>query len=226
VTNPGQIATDNRRKELNKVYASKEWERACDEVLHRGHILVRGIIRGEGLQVGEAGMLAQESWELLSAKIPCEWHLRITGEEVRVGTLVHHTYLESYKDGTYLDLKTIDKDILCGRCHYAIHHDLDLCKCGRYMRRGAHQCKTCFDKAHPEMVEAKRERDAKRKKDERDRKARIKADKRAERERYRIDHPLKKKPKVKSASKNHANKSQDNRNGNPNLQLKLVDLPL
>ena len=196
-SNPGQIATDNRRKILNKIYASKEWERACDEVLLRRHYKIQGIVRGEGLQVGEAGYLLYETALALEEKLPCEWHIRITGEEVKVGTLVHHAYLESYKDGTYLDLKTIDKDILCGRCHYAIHHDLDLCKCGKYMRRGAHLCKACFDRSHPEMVEAKRERDAKRKKDERDRKARIKADKKAERERYKIDHPKSQKSSAK-----------------------------
>jgi len=154
-TCPQEIATSNRRKNLNKVYASKEWERACDEVLKRRHFVIHGIIRGEGLQIGEAGMLVWETHIALLEKVPCEWHLRITGEEVRVGTLVHHAYLESYKDGTYLDLKTIDKDILCGSCHYAIHHELDLCKCGKYMRRGAKQCKSCFDKLHPEIQEAK-----------------------------------------------------------------------
>jgi hypothetical protein len=188
-TCPQEIATANRRKNLQKVYDSKEWERACDEVLHRGHIRVKGVIRGEGLQVGEAGMLVFESLSLLEAKLPCEWHLRITGQEVKVGTLVHHAYLESYKDGTYLDLKTIDKDILCGSCHYAMHNGLDLCKCGKYMRRGATMCKGCFDKAHPEIQAAKDEKKNKKKSEDRALKERIKADKKAERERYKIDHP-------------------------------------
>jgi hypothetical protein len=178
-TCPQEIATSNRRKNLNKVYASKEWEAACDKVLHRGHIQIKGIIRGEGLQVGEAGALWQESIELLQAKMPCEWHLRKTGQEVRVGTLVHHAYIESYKDGTYLNLDLIDKDILCGSCHYAIHHDLDLCKCGKYMRRGAKQCKACFNLLHPEIQadkdRKKAESKALQKKLREDEKARVKA---------------------------------------------------
>lgn len=201
-TNPGEIATSNRRKKLQKVYASSEWERACDEVLHRGHIKIKGIIRGEGLQVGEAGMLVHESWELLQAKLPCEWHKRICGVEVKVGTLVHHAYIESYKNGTYVDLKTIDKDILCGKCHYAIHASpgLDLCRCGRYMLRGATMCKECFDKAHPEIKAEKDKRIADKKAADKAWKQRIKDDKKAERVRYLIDHP---KPKrVKSTSRN------------------------
>lgn len=196
ITNPQEIATSNRRKKLNKIYSSAEWERACDEVLHRGHIKIKGIIRGEGLQVGEAGNLLCESQSLLEAKIPCEWHFKTTGSLVRVGTLVHHTYLESYKDGTYIDLKTIDKDILCASCHYAIHNNLDLCKCGKYMRRGAHQCKACFEKEHPEIKEERNKRAT----EEKARKARIKADKKAERVRYLIDHPKQK--RVKSTSRN------------------------
>jgi len=191
ITCQPEIATKNRRKKLNVVYASKEWERACDEVLHRGHIKIKGIIRGEGLQVGEAGMLVGESAALLEAKVPCEWHKRITGVLVRVGTLVHHTYIESYKDGTYIDLKNIDTDILCGSCHYAIHHELDLCSCGKYMRRGAKQCKACFDKAHPEIVLEKQRKADARKAAEKAIKDRIKADRKAERERYKIDHPVK-----------------------------------
>jgi hypothetical protein len=151
VTNPGAIATSNRRKKLKVTYASEDWLRACDEVLNRGHIKIKGIIRGEGLQVGEAGMLVGESVALLLAKVPCEWHLNKAGQVVQVGTLFHHSYLESYKDGTYINLKSVGGKILCGGCHYAIHNDLDLCKCGKYMRRGAEVCRACFDKAHPEI---------------------------------------------------------------------------
>jgi hypothetical protein len=157
VTNPGAIATSNRRKNLKKTYTSKAWEEACDEVLCRGHIQIKGIIRGEGLQVGEAGTLVWESLALLNAKVPCEWHLRKAGQIVKVGTLFHHSYLDSYKDGTYLELKNVGGKILCGGCHYAIHHDLDLCRCGKYMRRGADMCKSCFDKKYPE-IKAERDR--------------------------------------------------------------------
>lgn len=190
VTNPGEIAKNNRRKNLKSVYSSKEWEKACDEVLNRGHIIIGKIIRGEGLQVGEAGMLVWESLALLEAKVPCEWHLEKANMVVKVGTLFHHSYLESYKDGSYLSLKSIGGKVLCSSCHYAIHNELDLCKCGKYMRRGADMCRACFDKAHPEIVESRKqkERAAKALKE------RIKADKRAERERYKIDHPKSKAP--------------------------------
>jgi hypothetical protein len=145
VTNPGAIATSNRRKKLKVTYASEDWLRACDEVLNRGHIKIKGIIRGEGLQVGEAGMLVGESVALLLAKVPCEW----CGDKVH--TLFHHAYLESYKDGSYLNLKSVGGKILCGLDHYAIHNNLERCKCGKFMRRGADMCRTCFDKAHPEI---------------------------------------------------------------------------
>lgn len=193
-TCPQEIATSNRRKNLQKVYASKEWERACDEVLKRRHFKIGGIIRGEGLQVGEAGMLLFETAIALLEKVPCEWHFRITGQEVRVGTLVHHAYLESYKEGTYTDLKTIDIDILCGSCHYAIHHELDLCKCGKYMRRGAKMCRACFDKAHPEIKEGrelkKQAGKALKKKLRDEEKARVKAIKQKARSRDPVQSPL------------------------------------
>jgi len=89
----------------------------------------------------------------------CEW----CGAEEKL--LPHHPYLESYKDGSYLDLFLSGCIVLCNRCHFALHKGLVLCrKCKQhYHLSGAECCRSCFMLAHPEIVAAreKRKEDAK-----------------------------------------------------------------
>jgi hypothetical protein len=179
VTCPQATATSNRRKNLQGVYSSSEWEKACDAFLVRGHIKIKGIIRGEGLQVGEAANLVLVSSALLEAKKPCEWC------GTKVNTLVHHGYLESYKDGSYLDLNMVGCVVLCGRCHYAIHNDLELCKCGKYTRRGNGMCRACFDKAHPDIRKAKDKKIA----DGKALQKRLRDEEKERVKQYKLDHP-------------------------------------
>jgi hypothetical protein len=158
LSNPQEIQTSNRRKKLTKVYKSKEWRSRADEFLGIRRIILKGIIRGEGLQVGEPGYLLGECEYWYERKKPCILHLRV-GKVVKDSTLPHHPYAESYKDGTYSDLYFSACMVLCGSCHYAVHHNLQLCPiCGeKYHRLGSDMCRLCFDRSHPELV-AEREK--------------------------------------------------------------------
>ena len=71
-------------------------------------------------------------------------------------TVPHHPYRDSYK-GAYTDLELSACVAYCKSCHFAIHHGLTLCKvCGEhYHPWDAEMCRFCFDKKHPEIVEAR-----------------------------------------------------------------------
>jgi hypothetical protein len=208
VTSPGKRRTSNRREALQKVYASKEWGEASDEFLGNRRFTIKGIIRGEGLQVGEPGYLLGETQYWYENKKPCKWHLETDRPvEVKVGTLAHHPYYESYKDGNYLDLYLSGCMVLCNSCHYSLHHGLVLCKrCGvHYHRVGADCCKSCWLELHPEVTLAKWKRDILMKL-----KKRLASDAQVVlRREWKKNSLGNKKPKVKSSSKNHPNKDNN-----------------
>lgn len=156
VTCPQERRKINRRAKLKTTYDSKEWELAKNEFTGHRDFTIRGIIRGAGPCVGEAGWFLQEVMWWFERKKPCEMHLK-AGFVERVSTLPHHPYLESYKDGTYANLYLSGCMVVCNRCHYAIHHGMVLCKrCGtRYHGVGADMCKSCWLELHPEIVEAR-----------------------------------------------------------------------
>lgn len=85
----------------------------------------------------------------------CSW----CGSEEKL--TAHHPYMESYKNGTYADLYLSACVVLCNRCHFAVHHSLLLCRvCGKkYHRLGADMCRDCFNREHPEIVEAKKKKE-------------------------------------------------------------------
>lgn len=159
VTNPEATATLNRRKNLSKIYAGKKWREDSKRFLGIREIKIRGIIRGEGLQVGEAGMLLYEFEYWYERKKPCQECLK-AGIINKEHTLAHHPYAASYKDGSYADLYLSSCMVLCFRCHYGVHHGLLLCKrCGKkYHRVGADMCRDCFNEMNPEIVEARKKR--------------------------------------------------------------------
>lgn len=115
-------AISTRRKNLNKIYNSKEWKNNVKE-----------------FTTGKT----------------CEW----CGSTEKL--TAHHPYRESYKNGDYIDLHLSACVVLCFRCHYAVHHNLLLCGvCGKkYHRVGADMCRDCFNKLHPEIVEAKKKKE-------------------------------------------------------------------
>lgn len=120
-SNPAEIATSTRRKQLKKTYASKEWKNNVKE--------------------------------FISGK-KCEW----CGTKEKL--LAHHPYLQSYSDGTYVDLYLSGCMVLCNRCHFALHKGLILCKrCGKkYHLVGADCCRDCFIAENPEITEKKNNR--------------------------------------------------------------------
>ena len=69
--------------------------------------------------------------------------------------LPHHPYINSLKDGTYLDLYLSGCIVLCTSCHYALHHGRKLCPIckERYAPFDADMCYTCYQSAHPEIKE-------------------------------------------------------------------------
>ena len=88
----------------------------------------------------------------LEAHPLCILHFKMGME--REATHPHHPYVESYKAG-YMDLSRCVP--LCAACHTALHHGLNLCpKCKEHYKRWDQpMCRHCFDKAHPEIVEAR-----------------------------------------------------------------------
>jgi len=161
VTCPQERRKVNRREKLGKVYDSKEWQDSKNQFVGHREFTIRGIIPKGGPSVGEAGWFLQEVMWWFERKKPCEWHLKTDRPiEVKVSTLPHHPYAESYKDGTYEDLYLSGCVVLCNSCHYAVHHGLLLCKrCGtRYHGVGADMCKSCWLELHPEMVEARKKK--------------------------------------------------------------------
>lgn len=114
-------AIKGRRKNLNRIWSSKEWK-------------------------------AQKAAFLLKNPL-CAMHKAI-GMDVPA-TIPHHPYRDSYK-GHYTDLELSCCVAYCNRCHFALHKGLKLCKCGEhYHRWDQEMCRFCFEKAHPEVVEAR-----------------------------------------------------------------------
>jgi hypothetical protein len=85
----------------------------------------------------------------------CQMHKSV-GKTVPA-TIPHHPYRDSYK-GHYTDLELSGCVAYCNRCHFALHKGLRLCPiCGEhYMRWDQERCRPCFEKAHPEVVEAQK----------------------------------------------------------------------
>jgi hypothetical protein len=161
VSCPQERRKVNRREKLSKTYDSKEWDDARNEFTGHREFTIRGIVRSTLPDVGEAGWFLQEVMWWFERKKPCEWHLKTQHPvEVKVSTLPHHPYIESYADGTYKDLYLSGCVVLCNSCHYACHHGLVLCKrCGAgYHGVGADMCKSCWLGFHPEMVEARKKK--------------------------------------------------------------------
>lgn len=71
--------------------------------------------------------------------------------------LPHHPYMNSLKDGTYMDFYLSGCIVLCTRCHFALHHGKKLCpKCKKhYCSFDAEMCYPCYTKEHPEIIEAR-----------------------------------------------------------------------
>jgi len=67
--------------------------------------------------------------------------------------LPHHPYMNSLKDGTYMDFYLSGCIVLCTRCHFALHHGKKLCpKCKEhYCSFDAEMCYPCYTKEHPEI---------------------------------------------------------------------------
>jgi hypothetical protein len=202
VTCPEALRVSTRRKNLKKTYQSKEWELKSDEFLGRRKIIFKGIIRGEGLQVGEPGYLLGECEYWYERKKPCVLHLRVC-KVVKDGTLVHHPYAESYKDGSYSNFYFSACMVLCGSCHFAVHHNLQLCPvCGnKYHRLGSDMCRDCFNKLHPE-IEAEK---ARYKYDMKALKKKLMDDEKARVKQWKLDHP---KPKASKTSGTQGTQTQ------------------
>ncbi|MFA5715804.1 MAG: hypothetical protein WC998_08685, partial [Candidatus Paceibacterota bacterium] len=118
-----------------------------------------------GLQVGEAGNLAFLGTYWYDRKRPCEGHLKPSlkhpeGIVIKDGVLPHHPDPNSYKNGKYPDLDSCGCKVDCPACHYAHHHNLELCPvCGeRYMVCGSDMCRTCHNEKHPEEKETRAQR--------------------------------------------------------------------
>jgi hypothetical protein len=158
---PEERCTITRRAKLHTIYSSEEWAR--NRAAFLGITLppiVKGITEGEGLQVGEAGNLAFLGTYWYDRKRPCEDHLKPSvkhpeGIVIKDGVLPHHPDPDSYKNGEYPDLDSCGCKVNCPACHYAHHHNLELCPvCGeRYMERGSDMCRTCYNEKHPEEKE-------------------------------------------------------------------------
>ena len=72
-------------------------------------------------------------------------------------TLPHHPYRNSYK-GHYDDLELSGCVAYCGKCHFSLHKGRKLCPIckEKYPLWDQEMCTGCYNKAHPEMVEAKK----------------------------------------------------------------------
>jgi hypothetical protein len=120
-------AVKGRRKNLNKIWSSKEWKEhkaAFLKIYPNCEMHKSVIIKGRPL--------------IVPATIP------------------HHPYRDSYK-GHYTDLELSGCVAYCARCHFALHKGLKLCQsCGEHYHRWDQEiCRFCFDKAHPEVVVAR-----------------------------------------------------------------------
>lgn len=163
---PEERCTITRRAKLQTIYSSEEWAR--NRAAFLGVTLpptVKGITEEEGLQVGEAGNLAFLGAYWYDRKRPCEAHLKPSvkhpeGIVIKDGVLPHHPDPNSYKNGKYPDLDSCGCKVDCPACHYAHHHNLELCPiCGeRYMKLGSDMCRTCYNEKHPEEKETRTQR--------------------------------------------------------------------
>lgn len=86
-------------------------------------------------------------------------------------TVPHHPTRESYK-GHYGDLELSQCVAYCNVCHFSVHHGLKLCvKCKEhYHPWDAPECRYCFDKEHPEIVEARKKYVEEKEREEKERK--------------------------------------------------------
>lgn len=69
--------------------------------------------------------------------------------------LPHHPYINSMKDGTYLDFYLSGCIVLCTRCHFALHKGKKLCpKCKEhYCNHDTEMCYGCFLEQNPGIKE-------------------------------------------------------------------------
>ena len=133
---PEERCTITRRAKLQTIYDSEEWAR--NRAAFLGVTLpptVKGITEEEGLQVGEAGNLAFLGAYWYDRKRPCEAHLKPSvkhpeGIVIKDGVLPHHPDPDSYKNGKYPDLDSCGCKVDCPACHFAHHHNLELCPAG------------------------------------------------------------------------------------------------
>ncbi|MBN1794251.1 MAG: hypothetical protein JW844_04745 [Candidatus Omnitrophica bacterium] len=75
---------------------------------------------------------------------------------------VHHLDESTYdKKDQYVDLKEQENIVLCRKCHFAIHHNLELCHICRkkYHKANYLSCFNCKDKALEEERETEKEID-------------------------------------------------------------------
>jgi hypothetical protein len=124
-TNPGTIRTSNRRRALSRRWNSKEWKALRAQFI-KDHPF-------------------------------CRMHEKL-GLKARTQT-PHHPHMESYKAGYMTPEVLAQCTPLCNRCHFSLGKGRTLCPVCKdhYAPWDADplMCRSCFDRAHPEIVEAR-----------------------------------------------------------------------